>query len=50
MIFRIAMSNSFATERTLDFVPVFAVLGQTSCWPNTSNRFAYSRREVLLAT
>ena len=50
MIFRIAISSSFAAEQTLEFVPVFVVLGRANCRPNTSDRFAYSKREVLIAT
>ena len=50
MIFKIAMPNDSATERALGNASVFSALGPVIRWPNTVNRFAYSRREVLLAT
>ena len=50
MFFRIAITNNRAAERMLGIAPVFAVLGSLICRPNTANRFAYSKREVLFAT
>jgi hypothetical protein len=50
MLFRIAMTNHRTTECVLGIVPVFAALGPVIRWPNTANRFAYSKREVLFAT
>jgi hypothetical protein len=50
MFFKIAMPNSRTTECALGTAPVFAVLGPVIRWPNTANRFAYSKREVLFAT
>jgi hypothetical protein len=50
MFFRIAMTNSCTTECALGNAPVFAALGPVIRWLSTANRFAYSKREVLLAT
>ena len=50
MISRIAMTNSATEECALGNASVFAVLGPVFRWPNTVNRFAYSKREVLFAT
>ena len=50
MFFRIATSNSLAVESTLGFATVFEMLGQINSWPNTPNRFAYSKREAQFAT
>jgi hypothetical protein len=50
MFFRIAMTSSRTTECALGIAPVFAALGPVIRWPNTANRFAYSKREVLIAT
>ena len=50
MALKIAMTSHGAVERALGIAPVFAALGPVIRWPNTANRFAYSKREVLFAT
>ena len=50
MHFKIAVANDHASERALASATVFAALGLGILWPNTANRFAYSKREVLFAT
>ncbi len=50
MLFRIAMTNNSTAECMLGIAPPFAALGPVIRWPNTANRFAYSKREVLFAT
>ena len=50
MVFKIAMTNYRTAECGLGIASVFAALGSVICRPNTANRFAYSKREVLFAT
>ena len=50
MSLKIAMTRSRAVEYALGIAPVFAALGPVIRWLNIANRFAYSKREVLLAT
>ena len=50
MSLKIAMTSSRAVEYALGIAPVFAALGPVIRWLNIANRFAYSKREVLLAT
>jgi len=50
MLFRIAMTDNRTAECVSGIAPLFAALGQVIRWPNTANRFAYSKREVLFAT
>ena len=49
MVFKIAMTNNCTAECKLGIAPVFAALGSVIRRPNTANRFAYSKREVLFA-
>ena len=50
MNLKIATASDSTTECSLDFASVFAALGPVIRWPNTANRFAYSKREVIFAT
>jgi len=50
MLFRIAMTDNRTAESVSGIAPLFAALGRVIRWPNTANRFAYSKREVLFAT
>ena len=43
------MNNHSTKEYMLIIASVFAVLSLMNIWLNTSNRFAYSKRNVLFA-